>query len=97
MPTYVTLIKYTDQWIKNIKNIQKAQQEAIQNAEKMGTKLTGIYSVMGEYDLVVISESSDDETAVASSIVASMDGNIRTTTLRAFTMEEFGEILKKLP
>ena len=52
---------------------------------------------MGEYDLVVITECSNDETAVASSLAASMDGNIRTTTLRAFTKEEFGEILKKLP
>jgi uncharacterized protein with GYD domain len=97
MPTYVTLIKYTDQWIKNIKDIEKAQERGIRNAEKMGAKLIGMYFLMGEYDLVAISESANDETAVAGSLAASLDGNIRTTTLRAFTKEEFGEILKKLP
>jgi uncharacterized protein with GYD domain len=97
MPTYVTLIKYTDQWIKNIKDAQKAQEEGIRSGEKMGAKLIDLYFLMGEYDLVVITECSNDETAVASSLAASLDGNIRTTTLRAFTKEEFGEILNKLP
>lgn len=52
---------------------------------------------MGEYDGVVIGECSGDEIAVAGAIAASMDGNIRTTTLRAFTPEEFGKIVDMLP
>ena len=97
MPTYVTLVKFTDQGSMIIKDSQKAQEEAIKNAEKVGIKVKGLYFLMGDYDIVVISECPNDETAVASSIVASSDGNIRTTTLRAFTQEEFAEILKKLP
>ena len=97
MPTYITLIKYTDQGTKIIKESEKAKEEAIKMAEKMGVKMIGLYHVMGEYDVIVISECPSDEAAVASSMVASSDGNVRTTTLRAFTQEEFAEIVKKLP
>ena len=89
MPTYITLANYTNQGVKNIKESVKANEEAIKTAEKMGEKVTGYYHIMGEYDVMVISECSSDEVAIAGSIMASSDGNVRTTTLRAFTQEEF--------
>jgi uncharacterized protein with GYD domain len=52
---------------------------------------------MGEYDIILITESPSDEAAVAGALAASSDGNIRTCTLRAFTQEEFEAIVKKLP
>lgn len=97
MPTYVSLIKMTDQGMKTIKDTQKKQKEAIQNAEKAGVKMKGLYFLMGEYDLIVISEAPSDEVAVAGSIVASADGSIRAKTYRAFTNEEFFGIIEKLP
>jgi uncharacterized protein with GYD domain len=97
MPTYVTLCKFTDQGIKVVKDSQETAKEAIQNAEKAGIKVKGHYFLMGEYDVVVISECPNDEAAVASSIVASLGGEIKTTTMRAFTPEEFFEIIDKLP
>ena len=97
MPTYITLATYTNQGVKSIKESVKANEEAINTAEKMGEKVIGFYHIMGEYDVIVISECSGDEVAVAGSIMASSDGNVRTTTLRAFTQEEFSEIIKKLP
>jgi len=97
MPTYVTLIKMTDQGIKAIKDTQKAQKEAIQNAEKAGVKMKGVYFLMGEYDVIVIAEAPSDEVAVAGSIIASSDGSITTATYRAFTNEEFFGIIDKLP
>jgi uncharacterized protein with GYD domain len=97
MPTYITLINFTDQAVPRIKDSMKLQQEAVKKAESMGAKVTGLYMTMGGYDAVAIFECSSDESAVASNIAASSDGNIRTTTLRAFTPEEFAEIIKKLP
>ena len=76
---------------------QGAQEEALKNAEKMGIKIIGFYNLMGEYDVIVISECTNDEDAVAGSIMASSDGNIRTTTMRAFTSDEFWAIINKLP
>ena len=97
MPTYITLINFTDQAIPRIKDTMKLQQEAVKRAESMGAKVTGLYMTMGGYDAVVIFECPSDEAAVGSNIAASADGNIRTTTLRAFTPEEFAGIVNKLP
>lgn len=97
MPTYITLINFTDQAIQNIKDLGKLQKEAVKRGEMMGSKVTSLFMTMGEYDAVAICECSGDEAAVAGAIAASMDGNIRTTTLRAFTPEEFGKIVEKLP
>jgi len=52
---------------------------------------------MGEYDYVGIGEVPNDETAVALALALGSQGNARTTTLKAFTKEEFAEIVKKLP
>jgi uncharacterized protein with GYD domain len=52
---------------------------------------------MGEYDLVGISEAADEQAAVAFVLAQGAQGNARTTTMRAFTMAEFAEIVKKIP
>ena len=63
----------------------------------MGGKFLGIYVTMGEYDLIAVTESPSDEVASAISLSIASKGNAKTTTLRAFTEEEFSEILKKVP
>ena len=97
MPTYIALYKYTEQGIKNIKDAPNRVKEAIAGAEAMGGKVIGVYSVMGEYDYVTIGEFPSDEVAMTFNLALSMRGNVRTTTLKAFTKEEFAEIVKKLP
>ena len=57
----------------------------------------GFYSVMGEYDYVGIGEAPSDEVAMTFMLAQGAAGNVRTTTLKAFTKEEFVEIVKKLP
>ena len=97
MPTYIVLYKLTDQGIKNIKEAPQRIEEGIKALEAAGGKVIGFYSVMGEYDYVSIGEAPNDETAVALALAIGSQGNVRTTTLKAFTKEEFAEIVKKLP
>ncbi len=97
MPIYIVLYKLTDQGIRNIKESPKRIEEGIKAVEAAGGKMIGFYSVMGEYDFVSIGEASNDETAVALALALGSQGNARTTTLKAFTKEEFAEIVKKLP
>ncbi|MBW2581728.1 MAG: GYD domain-containing protein [Deltaproteobacteria bacterium] len=97
MPTYIILYKLTDQGIRNIKDAPQRIEEGIKGFEAMGGKTIGFYSVMGEYDYVGIGEVPNDETAVAFALALGSQGNARTTTLKAFTKEEFAEIVKKLP
>jgi uncharacterized protein with GYD domain len=97
MPIYITLYKWTEQGIKNVKQAPARIEASIKSAEAAGGKVLGVYLTMGDYDLVAISESPNDETAAASLLGQCMQGNVRSTTLRAFTKEQFAEIVKKLP
>ena len=97
MPTYITLFRYTEQGIKNIKespNRIDAGRQAIQAA---GGQLKAWYLTMGEYDGVIIAEGPDDETAAKFLLATAAQGNIRTQTLRAFTEDEFRQLVGTLP
>lgn len=97
MPTYITLYKWTEQGIKNVKASPERVAASIKAAEAAGVKVLGAYMTQGEYDLVGISECADELTAVAAVLAQGAQGFVRTTTMRAFTVAEFAEIVKKIP
>ena len=97
MPTSVVLMKLTDQGIRDIKNAPQRIEQGIKGLEAVGGKMIGFYSVMGEYDYVAIAEVPSDEVGVGFTVALGSQGNVRTTTLRAFTKEQFAEVVKKLP
>ena len=97
MPTYIGLLKLTDHGIKNIKKAPQRIENAIKAYEAMGGKFIGFYVVLGEYDYVAIGEAPSDEAHVAFFLALGVEGFVRTRTLKAFTKEEFAEIVKKLP
>jgi len=97
MPTYITLYKWTEQGIKNVKGSTERAAAATKAAEAAGITILGLYLTQGEYDLVAISEAPDDQTGVAFVLAQGAQGFVRTTTMRAFTMAEFAEIVKKIP
>jgi uncharacterized protein with GYD domain len=83
--------------MKNIKDAPQRIKDGIKAWEEMGGKLIGFYSTMGEYDYVAISEAPDDETVAAYSFSLGRLGNVKTTTLKAFTVDEFSNIVAKIP
>jgi uncharacterized protein with GYD domain len=97
MPAFVSLMKFSDQGIKNIKEAPDRIQDAFDKVEKMGGKIINFYAVWGEYDYVAISEFPSEEIATAFILKLGSLGNVKATTLRAFTVEEFTEIVKKIP
>ena len=97
MPTYIRLHKLTDQGIKNIKNAPQRIEESIIKAKTKEIKQIGFYAVTGEYDFISIVEAPSDEVAMTGTLRTISKGDIRTTTLRAFTKQEFEEMLRKIP
>lgn len=97
MNTYITLMKLTDQGAKDLKDAPKRIEDGIKAFEKMGGKMIGFYSILGEYDYIGIGEAPSDEVSTAFNLALSSLGNVRTTTLRAFTTKEFEAMIKKLP
>jgi len=97
MPTYITLLTFTQQGVWNIKDGPALLDAAKKAFQSMGVELKGFYLVIGQYDAVVISEASDDETAAKLALSIGSLGNVRTETLRAFTEDEFRKIIAALP
>ena len=97
MPRYILLMKLTDQGMKDIKNAPRRIEDAVKGLEAMGGKLEIFGTVMGDYDYVAFGECPSDEVAATFLLLLGSLGNVRTTTLKAFTKEEFAEMVKKLP
>jgi uncharacterized protein with GYD domain len=97
MPTFVTLAKWTDEGIRNIKDSPKRRQAFEDRITSMGGKVKDAYLVLGEYDLVVVTEVPNDETAAKMALGTAMQGNVRTMTMRAFGREEMDKIVGSLP
>ncbi len=96
MATYISLIQFTDQGIRNVKDTVKRGEAAIAEAEKMGMKITEEFWTMGAYDVVVIFDAPDDATMSAFTLKVGSMGNVKSQTLRAFRKQEMEGILAKL-
>ncbi len=93
MTTYIVLLNYTQQGMEKIKE-SPARLDAAKKAFKaMGAELKEWYLVMGQYDAIVIAEAPNDKVAAKIALSVGAKGDIRTETLRAFTEEEYREII----
>jgi len=97
MATYISLMKFTDQGIKDIKEAPERIEKAFKGLEAMGGKIVDFYATMGEYDYVTIAEGPSDEVAMTFLLGLGAAGNVRTTTLKAFKREDFIKLVKMLP
>lgn len=96
MANYVSLLQFTDQGIRAVKDTTKRAEAARAMAEKVGVKVTDVLWTLGPYDLVLLGEAPDDETMTAYALSLSALGNVKTQTLRAFRAKEFDAILAKM-
>jgi len=90
-------MKLTDQGAKDLKNAPARIEAAFKMVEQLGGKLIGFYATMGEYDYVGIGESPGDMDVTTFNLALSSLGSVRTLTMRAFTLQEFSEMIRKLP
>ncbi len=97
MSTHIILINLTQDGIKNVKESPNRLDEAKKAFQAFGAELKEFYLVMGQYDMVVIAESPDDETAAKLALAIGSQGAISTETLRAFTEDEYRKIIAELP
>lgn len=96
MATYIALINWTDQGVRNIKETPKRAENAKALARKMGGKMD-IHYTMGEYDAVAVVEMPSDEAYNKFTLASAALGNVRTKTLKAWTLEEFQKTIDQLP
>jgi uncharacterized protein with GYD domain len=93
MPTYISLLRWTQQGSENLKKSPDRLDAAKQVFRDQGGELKGFYLVMGQYDMVIVAEAPNDE-AVAKAILAiGSKGAVHSETMRAFTEEEYRNII----
>ncbi len=95
MPTYIALLNWTDQGIRGYKDTAKRAGAFAAATQNLGANLLKIHWTVGPYDLVAVVEAPDDETATAAFLQLGGAGNVRTTTMRAFSQEEMDRIIAK--
>ncbi len=96
MPSYVVLMNWTDQGIRNVRETLQRAERSPQLAEKHGGNIERVYWTVGPYDLVVIIEAPDDESLSAMLLELGSEGNLRTLTLRAYERDEMSRIIERL-
>ncbi|MGB7950935.1 MAG: GYD domain-containing protein [Candidatus Binatia bacterium] len=93
MATFISTITFTEQGIQNIRESPKRASAFKSAAKKIGVKITDIYWTDGGFDGVLIFNAPDDETATAAALLLSAQGNVRTTTARAYGSTEMEKII----
>ena len=96
MPTYVTLLKWTQQGAAKVKESPKRLDAGRKAFHKLGVEIKDTYLTMGRYDLVCVIEGPDDETVARALLSLGSQGNIQSETLKAFSEDEYRKIMRSL-
>ena len=97
MPTYILLTSFTQQGVENVRASPERTVHAKEMVESLGGTWKDFFVTMGQYDGVVVADFPDDETAAQAALSLAESGNVTTETLRAFTLNEFRDIVEAMP
>jgi uncharacterized protein with GYD domain len=92
MPAYITLASFTEQGARNIKDSPKRYEAFKAAAEAAGVSVKSVHWTTGAYDIVIVSEGSEDAVLALALKTAAL-GNVRTQTLRGFTPAEMSKLV----
>lgn len=96
MAKYILLVSWTDQGIRNIKELAKRLDAGRALAKQQGCVYENIFMTMGSFDMIAVIEAPDDETLAKHVLTLGAGGNLRTVTLKAFSEESYRKIIADL-
>jgi uncharacterized protein with GYD domain len=95
MTTYVSLINWTDQGIENFRETTHRAEDFSKLVESAGGTVRELLWTVGEYDIICIADFPDEEAGVAALLKVGSAGSVRSSTMRAFSAEEMGGIIRR--
>jgi uncharacterized protein with GYD domain len=95
VPSYVALMNWTDQGIRNFKDTVERAEAAEAAFAQAGVTFKSLYWTVGQYDLIATVDAPDSESLAAVLLRLGSQGNLRSTTLRAFTADEMKGVIAK--
>jgi uncharacterized protein with GYD domain len=96
MATYVSLLNWTEQGIKNVKDSPNRLESAKKALKKLGGEFKAYYMLQGQYDGVLIFDVPNEEALTRFILTNGAAGNVRTTTLRAYSEAEHAKFIAAL-
>ena len=96
MATYVMLLNWTDQGIKNVKESPKRLDGAKKLAKELGGEIKSFYMTLGEYDLILVVDMPNNDKVASFCLKLGSLGNVRSTTLRAYSEDDYRRIISGL-
>lgn len=96
MTTYILLVNWTEQGIKNVRESPQRLDAAKKTLSEMGGAFKDFYLTMGDHDMVAVIEAPDDAVAARFALELGITGNVRTRTLKAFPEAAYREIIASL-
>ena len=97
MPAYISLLNFTEKGVRDVKDTVKRARAAAEAAKAAGGRFIGIWWTLGQYDAVLVAEMPDDQALMRLLLATGMQGNVRTTTMQAYSEEEMEKIVGSLP
>jgi len=96
MPTYVTLLRYTQQGAARVKESPDRLDAGRRAFKEFGVEIKDTYLLMGRYDLLCLIEGPDDETVAKCLLTLGSQGNVETETMKAWNEDEFRKIVSSI-
>ena len=97
MPTYVSLIHFTQQGAQNFQDTPRRAAAFREAARQAGVTVRDVYWTLGAFDGLLVMDAPDEQTITAAMLGLASLGNVRTQTLRAFDESEIASILQRVP
>ena len=96
MATFIALLNFTDKGIRYVKESPDRYDNLRKLAEKLGVTFKDVYWTVGQYDMVMVLEGTDEAVTTTLLKLGSL-GNVRSQTLRGYSADEFKSIISNLP
>jgi uncharacterized protein with GYD domain len=93
VPTFINLVRFTTEGAKSIGESKKRYELFEQGVKAVGGRVVGSYGVLGDYDLISITELPDEKAAVKVSVAAMTRGTVSIKTLTALPIKEFYSVV----
>ena len=97
MATYITLMNFTDQGVRTIKDSVARTEAAKRAAKEFGVTFTSVHWTQGAYDVICQLEAKDEASMMAFGMSIASLGNVRSQTLRAYSADEVKAFIAKMP
>ena len=89
---FICFLNWTEQGAKAVKGVPARHENLKAEIAQLGGRVVGGYVTRGQYDVVLVLEMPNGDAMTKLAVALISRGNVRTTTVRAHSIEEFGKI-----